>query len=125
MKLARNLVLGMRGVAGLQLVLGIGLWLGWWYNGVVEIHRSLGVLFVLSLWIVAGIAIANRRATGVAIAAIIWGLLVAFIGLTQQGMMVGDRHWIIRVVHLLTAIASMPFAERLAGHSSAANSPPA
>ena len=103
----------MRAAAAVQLILGIGFWTGHWAN-LVNLHMAIGMLYVLALWVVAGIALARRRSSGLAVVALLWGILIAAIGMTQRGILVGDLHWVIRVVHLVVSLAAMPFAERLA-----------
>ena len=112
------LLMFMRIAALVQVVVGVALWTGNWYS-LVDVHRTVGVLFVLSLWIIAIIALVQRRATGLAAFAILWGLLVAALGFMQQGMLIGDYHWVIRVLHLVIGLASMPIAERLTPRPSA------
>jgi hypothetical protein len=113
MSVSRSLLMFMRLGALLQVVVGIGLWTGHLYS-LVGVHRTVGMLFVLALWIIAVIAIAQRRAIGLATFAIAWGVLVAALGFMQQGILIGDFHWVIRVLHLVIGMASMPIAERLA-----------
>jgi hypothetical protein len=95
-----------------QIVVGIGLWTGHLYT-LVDVHRTIGMLFVLALWGIAVIAIAQRRSVGLAAFAVAWGVLVAALGFTQQAILPGDYHWIVRVLHLVIGLASMPIAERL------------
>ena len=102
----------MRIAALVQLVVGIAMWTGRWYS-LVGMHRTIGVLFVLALWIISVIALAQRRSVGLAAFGIVWGLVVAAIGFMQQGMLIGDLHWIVRVAHLVIGMASLPIAERL------------
>ena len=107
------LLMFMRIAALVQVIVGIGLWTGHLYS-LVDVHRTIGVLFVLALWSIAAIALVQRRATGLAAFAVIWGVVVAAVGFTQQQLLPGDLHWIVRVLHLVIAMASMPIAERLA-----------
>ena len=113
MKGSRGLLMFMRVALVLQLIVGFALWAGY-LTALVDLHRTIGVLFVVSLWIIAIIALVRRRSPGLAVFAILWGLAVAGIGFMQQGMLVGDLHWIIRVVHLVIGVAAMPIAENLA-----------
>jgi hypothetical protein len=106
------LLMFMRIAALVQVVVGIAMWTGHWYS-LVGMHRTIGMLFVLSLWIIAVIALVQRRSAGLAAFGILWGLLVAAIGFMQQGILIGDLHWIVRVTHLIIAMASLPIAERL------------
>src|SRR6187200_1066678 len=107
------LLMFMRIGALIQVVVGVALWTGHW-SSLVDVHRTIGVLFVLALWIIAVIALVQRRSAGLAAFALLWGLIVAALGFMQQGILVGDLHWIVRVVHLVIGLASMPMAERLA-----------
>ena len=113
MGVARALLMFMRFGALFQLAVGIGLWTGHLYS-LVDVHRTVGVLFVLALWVIAIVALVQRRAVGLATFAIAWGVLVAGLGFTQQGILMGDWHWVIRVLHIVIGMASMPIAERLA-----------
>ena len=110
---SRGLLMFMRAAAAVQVILGIGFWTGNW-AGLVNVHMLIGVLFVLALWGLAVIALSHRHAAGLALFAIVWGIVVAGFGMTQRGMLVGDLHWVIRVLHLVIALAAMPIAERLA-----------
>ena len=106
------LLMFMRIAALVQVVVGIGLWTGHLY-AFVDVHRTIGMLFVLALWGIAAIALVQRRAAGLAAFAVVWGVVVAAVGFTQQQLVPGDLHWIVRVLHLAIAMASMPIAERL------------
>ena len=120
MAVPRALLMFMRLGALLQVVVGIGMWTGHLYS-LVGVHQIIGVLFVLALWSIAVIALVQRRSVGLATFAIAWGVLVAGLGFSQQAILPGDFHWIIRVLHLVIGLASMPIAERLApGHVRAA-----
>jgi hypothetical protein len=112
MRLQFLLLMFMRVAALVQLVVGIAMWTGHWLS-LVDVHRTIGVLFVLALWIIAILALVQRRAAGLAGFALLWGLIVAAIGFMQKGMLVGDLHWIVRVAHLVIALAAMPIAEKL------------
>jgi hypothetical protein len=116
MKVSRGLLMFMRVAMLLQLIIGIGLWTGHLYS-LVDLHRTIGVLFVLSLWIIAIIALVQRRSPGLAAFGILWGVVVAGLGFMQQGILIGDLHWIVRVLHLAIGVAAMPIAEKIVGTS--------
>ena len=110
MRLAKPLVILLRVLAVILVVLGIGFWTGHWV-GFIPLHRSLGVVFVLTLWAIAIIALVNgttRR--GLAAFAIVWGVVIAALGMTQQRILVGDFHWVVRVLHLGVAMYAMHLA---------------
>jgi hypothetical protein len=96
-----------------QLILGIGFWTGHFIN-LVNVHMAIGSLFVLALWAIAVLALRAGAAKGLAIGEIILGLVIAWFGMSQVTMLVGDMHWIVRVVHLVLAMVALPIAERLA-----------
>jgi hypothetical protein len=103
----------MRIGAAVQVVVGLGLWSGRWYS-LVDLHRTVGVVYVVLLWLLAIIALVQRRSVKTALFAIVWGFVIVALGFAQQGILIGDLHWIVRVVHLIIGLAAMPIAERLA-----------
>jgi hypothetical protein len=102
----------MRVAMALLVILGIGFWTGHW-RGLVNLHMMIGILFVLCLWIISGAAIAQKKQTGLAAFGLLWGLVIVALGMTQTRLLVGDLHWIVRVLHLAVGIAALPIAERL------------
>jgi hypothetical protein len=102
----------LRVLAAAQLIVGIGFWTGHWF-GLRSLHIALGVAFVLVLWIVAGLSLREGRGRALAVFSLVWGALLAAFGMGQQRLLIGDSHWIIRVVHLATAIVAMVIAGRL------------
>jgi hypothetical protein len=112
MGVSRALLMFMRLGALVQIIVGVGLWTGHLYT-LVDVHRTVGMLFVLALWGIAVIAMAQRRSVGLAAFGVAWGVLVAGLGFAQQAILPGDYHWIVRVLHLVIGLASMPIAERL------------
>jgi hypothetical protein len=109
---AQQLLMPLRLLAAVQIVVGIGFWSSHWF-ALRGFHMGVGVIFVLILWAIAALAIAAKRATSLAIVAIVWGVAIAGVGAAQQGLLGGDSHWIVRVLHLAMAVAAMPMAERL------------
>jgi len=119
MRLPRVLLMLMRIGAGVQVILGVGFWTGHWYAA-VPVHMTVGSVYVLLLWAIATIALVRRRLVGLALFAILWGVAIAALGYTQQGILAGSGlHWIVRVVHLIVALAAMPIAEKLAAAAEA------
>jgi len=96
------------------IVLGILFWQG---NALqlVNTHMLLGVLFVLALWTLSGIGAATHQSGGLVATGFIWGIIVLALGMTQQSLMQGSAHWVIRVLHLLVGLIAMGIGERLAG----------
>ena len=116
------LLIFMRIAMAFQIIVGIGFWTGHWF-GLVPLHMATGILFVLAFWAIAIIALVQRRATGLAVFSLLLGLVVVALGMTQQSILIGDLHWIVRVNHLVVGVASMPFAERLVGVPRPSGSP--
>jgi hypothetical protein len=114
MSVSRILLVFMRAAMAVQVIVGIGFWTGHWAS-LVNVHMAIGALFVLALWVIAGIASAQGRPGRLVAFGFVWGVVVLALGMTQQGILIGSLHWIIRVLHLLVGIAAMPIAERLVG----------
>jgi hypothetical protein len=110
----------MRLGAGVQVVLGIGFWTGHWATA-IPAHRTIGVVYVLLFWVLAVTAMIRRSHIGLALFVIVWGVAIAALGFTQQQILVGSSHWIIRVAHLVISLAAMPMAERLARQAPSAS----
>ena len=112
MSVSRILLVFMRAAMAVQVILGIGFWTGHWAN-LVNVHMAIGTLFVVALWVIAGIAAAHERPVGLVAFGFVWGVVVLALGMMQQRILIGDLHWMIRVLHLVVGIAAMPIAERL------------
>lgn len=95
-----------------QLLSGILFWTGRAYT-YVPLHMAVGTLIVLTLWIIAVLAIALRVRRGLAVFELVWGLALATFGATQATLLIGPMHWIIRVIHLLMAFSAMQLGGRL------------
>ncbi|HJZ48529.1 MAG TPA: hypothetical protein VKE41_15240 [Roseiflexaceae bacterium] len=96
------------------IVLGLLFWTG---NALalIPVHMLVGLVLVLLLWAQAGLAARAGVGIGLVALAIVWGLVVVALGMTQTRLLPGDFHWVIRVLHLLVGIAAIGLAERLAG----------
>ena len=64
----------------------------------------LGVALVLMLWIIAVMALVALINPILAVVALIWGLIVPILGITQYQLLPGSLHWIIQTLHLLVGI---------------------
>jgi hypothetical protein len=105
----RILLALLRVLGAVQLLLGICFWLGYAVTW-IPAHMAIGSVFVVVLWIIGIVGAQNGAGAGAAIGAFGWGLLVAAIGMIQQRMLIGDMHWVIRVTHLVVALAALPLA---------------
>src|SRR5690348_6216321 len=101
-------------ISGLILiVLGVLFWTGSALS-LIPLHMLLGLVLVLALWVLAGVAARAGVSAGFVALAIVWGLIVLALGMAQTKLMPGSAHWVIRVLHLLVGLAAMGLAERLA-----------
>jgi hypothetical protein len=99
----------------ITLILGVTLWTGS-ADALIPVHMILGILTVLSLWVLAvSTATAKGGNWGLAGGAIVLGLIVMALGLRQQLILVGAAHWVIQVIHLLLGVSAVGMGEVLGG----------
>ena len=99
----------------LQLILGLLIWAEHMAN-LVNIHILIGVLFVLSLWLLAATAAMQGVPVGMAVGAAVLGLLTFLVGFAQRDILPDpSTHWIIQVVHLLLGLAAVASGEMIGG----------
>jgi hypothetical protein len=100
-------------IAGVvQIVLGLLFWSG---NAVtlVPVHILVGLLLVLGLWTLAFFAARAGVQPGFVVVVVLWGLLLPVFGLTQDRLLPGEAHWVIRLLHLLVGLAAIGQGEGL------------
>src|SRR5262245_52351817 len=97
----------------LQLVVGVVFWTGHALN-LIPLHMMIGSVFVLALWALAGLGARSGAPPGLVALAFAWGVVVPAFGVTQARILPGDWHWVIRSLHLLTAIIAMGIGNRIA-----------
>jgi hypothetical protein len=100
----------LRVCGGLALLLGLLFWLGIARN-FLPVHILLGVLVVLSLWIIGVAQAVAGGSWSMAVGALLLGVLVAALGMTQSSLLLGPLHWVIQVVHLLLGAAAVGFGQ--------------
>jgi hypothetical protein len=110
--------MAIRVLGVIQIVLGILFWTG---NalGLVDLHMLNGIVIVLLLWVMAGLALAARVQPGLAVGAFLWGLLVVVFGIVQQDLLPGSAYVVIEVLHLLVGLAALALADTLAARAKA------
>ena len=98
------------------LILGILFWTNVVDGtGLVVVHGLIGIVVVLSLWVL-GIAQALEGGSfGLAVAAFVLGFLVLLVGLFQVNWLPGSNHWIIQVIHLLLGLSAIGLGEMIGG----------
>jgi hypothetical protein len=110
-------IMALRICVLLALILGILLWTNVVGGGIVMVHMLLGLLAMISLWLLAfGIATAPKgKNVGLAIGAFILGLLLPIVGLGQLSWLPGSMHWLIQVIHLILGLGAIGCGEAIAG----------
>lgn len=110
-----SMVLSLAGL--LTLLLGLLFWTGNALN-LVSLHMLLGFLAVGALWIIGvAQALAYSGSWIIALVSMIVGGLMLFLGLTQSSLVMGEFHWVIRIIHLLLGLLTIGL-----GHMAAARS---
>jgi hypothetical protein len=94
------------------IVLGILFWTGNTLT-LVPVHVLLGLVLVLSLWVLAFVGLRSGAPVGQVVVAFLWGLLVPVLGLSQGSLLVGGAHWVIQVLHLAVGVGAIGLAESL------------
>ncbi len=97
-----------------QLVLGFLFWAGN-ATSLVDLHQFIGIVLVLSLEVLVFAAARAGVDRPLVVLAGIWGIIVVVFGLSQQNILTGSAHWVIRVLHLLVGLAAVGLSEALAG----------
>lgn len=94
----------------LLIVLGVLFWTGH-AEGLIPVHMLIGLVLVLSLWVLSAIAARAGVQPGLVALTAVWGLIVVIFGLEQTGMLPGSAHWVIQVLHLLIGLAAIGLGE--------------
>jgi hypothetical protein len=98
----------------LALILGVLTWFS--IDAVVGVHMILGIIVTLSLWVLGVTAFTIKGGVPLGIVAIVWGIIVVALGLTQQGILPDPSvHWIIQVIHLLVGLSAAGIGEAIGG----------
>lgn len=84
-------LMGVRLTGALAIVLGLIVWTGK-VDALVPIHVAIGLLLVLSLWVVAYLAARTGESAALVALVAVWSALTAVLGLTQGGLATGGSH---------------------------------
>jgi hypothetical protein len=96
-----------------MIILGLVFWSGHALT-LIPVHTWLGFLLVVSLWAQALLAARSGVQPVLAVVAIVWGLIVVILGMTQTTLLPGPSHWVIQVLHLLVGVGAIGLGETLA-----------
>lgn len=100
-------------IGAIMVVLGLLFWSGN-ADALIPLHMLLGIVLVLLLWVIAGMALVARVNPILALVALVWGLVVPILGVTQERILPTSAHWIIQVLHLLVGLTAIALANILA-----------
>lgn len=103
----------VRIVGPILIILGVLFWTG---NAttLIPLHMLLGITLVLLLWILAILGAIAGVSLGLVAVALVWGLIVPILGLSQFQLLPGSMHWVIQVLHLLVGLGAIGLADNLA-----------
>lgn len=97
-----SIVLSFAGL--LALILGLLFWTNSALT-LIQMHMLLGLLAVSCLWVIGiGQAFFKGGSWLIAAGAVVVGAAMVTLGLTQSALMVGQFHWVIRIIHLVLGL---------------------
>ncbi len=102
----------MRPTGIAQVVLGVLFWTGH-ALALIPLHMLVGMLFVLSLWGLAGFGARTPTHRRLSILPALWGALVLGLGIAQGRLLPGSMHWVVKTLHLLVGLAAMALANHV------------
>lgn len=110
--------LAVRITGALQVILGLAIWTGR-ADALIPIHILDGLLFVITLLAVAGVA--ARAGVSPALVGIVvaWALVLPVFGLVQTSLLPGPAHVIVQVAHLLLGVGAIAMGDALGRHTEA------
>lgn len=88
----------------------------WSGNGyaLTNLYMGLGIVVVLTLWALAGLALSRGSRRGLTVTALLWGLITPVIGILQTRLLPGSSHILIQLVHLVLGAGAIAMGNRLA-----------
>lgn len=104
--------LALMGSGGLLLLLGLIIWTGSG-DALIPVHAAAGSVLVLSLWTIVLIASRNGCPVRIVAAILTWSLAVVAFGLAQSGLLEGDWHWTVQVLHLVASMSLVGIGQGL------------
>lgn len=112
MKVMTIAVMVLRLSVLVALIMGIIFWTGNADN-LQPIHMLIGIIVVLSLWVIGLAQGFMKGSFGLAVATFVLGLVLAIVGLYQKGWLQGSAHWVIQVIHLLLGLSAISLGEMI------------
>ena len=102
-----------RGIAVVQVALGILVWTGRG-DALVPLHIAVGLLLVIDLWAAVALGLRSGAPIGLAVLALVWSVGMPAFGLAQTSLVPGNAHVVIQVLHLVVGLAAVGLVEALA-----------
>jgi hypothetical protein len=99
----------------LQLMLGLLIWTEPAMATLINWHMLLGMIFVVSLWVLAAVSTRAGVPGGLAAGVAVGGVVVLVLGVTQTNLLPGSSHWVIQVVHVLIGMGAVGSGEVIGG----------
>ena len=96
-----------------MLLMGLIIWTGA-ADGLIPIHMLVGFVFVLALWADAYVCYRAGAPAGLAAGAVVLGLILPIVGLTQAQLITGDAHIVVQLIHLALGAGAIGLGEALA-----------
>ena len=76
-------------------------------------HEGFGILGVLGLFILGGLAVLTRGNRRLGVGSILYAFLIPAFGFTQTMILGGSLHWLIQVAHFLIGLGAMMLILRM------------
>ena len=113
MKIATIVIQNAVRILGLiLLVLGFTFWSGRHFD-LIPLHMRLGEILVSLLWIIAAMGMRAGVKPGLVLGAMFYGLIVIAFAFRMGGLLPGDAHEVIRVVHFLFGLGAIGLVEMI------------
>lgn len=109
--LTARLLVSLFGIA--LVVLGILFWTGHALS-LIQLHMTLGGLFVICLLVLAVLGFLTRGSRAFALLVLVWSLIVPALGVMQVRLLPDADHWVIQVAHLLVGLIAIGLGHALA-----------
>ncbi len=99
-------------ITRLALIATLVLGLLFWIFGVsyITLHMILGITGAAGLLVLGVAAVSTRGMRLLSVGSIVYAVILPVFGMTQERILVGDLHWLIRTAHLLVGLGAMGVA---------------
>ena len=101
------------------LIFGLVLWTGHGYR-YLSTHMWLGFIITFDLLILVVLGFLARVKPVLPLIAVVWAILLPFIGIAQLRVLPGANHWFIQVLHLILGLGAVGLGEVLGARAARA-----